>query len=172
MKTSLEYHINNGYFVKVQRLKQALGCFVEYPTNLLKSKQLKSYISCYFIKDNFIEILEQHEDKDSKFTIACPNYAYRTAILVDILANTNKNNLKTSLIYYFDNNGDLLGGQDIVTLLDIQLDKESLVKENKLMNLTPNVVLGEDCSQIAQEYNVLEGYKIVKGIIDNGELKC
>lgn len=166
----INFHIQNGYFIKVQHNKASNGCFVEYPKSLLSSNVINDFISCYFIENNKIKkINEKDKEAGNSKCIDIPNYAARTIIAEDILLQTIKLKLNHNLIVCFDKNGNILKEiNNLVDVLDKLEDSCDKSQELLLLNLLKDTLLGLDCSQQAQQLFLQDGYRIMKKIFDNG----
>lgn len=168
-KEIIEFHIKNGYFIKVQRTKTANGCFVEYPKYILKNYIIEPFIACYLCEDNKIKYYteKEGEDGDNK-EMSVPNYAIRSVIAEDILMQTIYLNLSHELIFCYNKEGNPCENiHDIPQLINPPQDSLDKTKEQALMDILKYVIQGLDYSQQAQELDVYEGYKIIKKVFDN-----
>lgn len=169
-KNILNFHITNGYFIRAQRMKSSNGCFIEYPKSIIINNVIEPFISCYFVNDNKIKVIKELENKEGQSKeIIAPTYAIRSLIAEDIIIETVKLKLNHKLVICHDKSGNLLKDTNsLPQLLDPPNTVEDIEKEQKILDLLAKVILGLDCSLLANELDVYEGYKIIKHVFDNG----
>lgn len=169
-KEIINFHIENGYFIKAQRMKKANGIFVEYPKSILVTGPMEPFISCYFVEDKKIKIMREKEQKEGQSKeIDVPNFAARTLIAEDILLEIIRLKLDHNLLFCFDKAGELLDDyNNLVDLLDNPTSFEDLASEKIFLGMLKDVLLGLDGSIQAEQFYLQDGYKIMKRIFDNG----
>lgn len=160
MNNLLEFHARHGYYIRVQPLKKGSGCFAEFPATLEK----KPFVSAYIVEPHQITVTIDMEGKDFPMqVIPCPIYASRLLISGDIAITAAKMKISEKLICYFN------GSHQPTKLLDtIALTEDEKVKEASLATLINLNVLSDGTIHLAQEYNVVDGYEVVKKMISKG----
>jgi hypothetical protein len=168
----VDFHISNGYFIKAQRMKQANGCFVEYPRSVMVLNTIAPFITCYFVENDKIRVMGEKEGKsDKQIEINVPQYATRTVIIEDILLQIITLKLNHELLFCFSKDGELMPDINTPThLLNSPITEDDKEKEKTLLNMLKDVLMGLDCSQQAKDANIYDGYEILKKVFDKGGL--
>jgi hypothetical protein len=159
MNNLLEFHARHGYYIKVQPLKSGSGYFAEFPAT-----EKNPFVSAYIVEPDKITVTIDMEGKDFPMqVISCPVYASRALIHGDIAITSAKIKISEKLICYFDNKN-----KQTNTLDNIKLTEDERAKELLLLKLINTNILNANIDNLAKEYNVVDGYEVIKKMISKG----
>jgi|TARA_R110002051_G_scaffold256077_1_gene315206 hypothetical protein len=165
----------NDYYVRVSSSHDKCCCIAEFPERTAIKPWIDGKTCLYSIEKSGILYfssgfpsikteLDLIEEKN--LHIECPSYARRLVIFNDIFNNTTKIGLSVSFILFCNNDGSEVS--DILTFTDIlnppkteeEKELELVLAEFFYLNLeNPS----EDYSETAEEKNVGQGYRLLKG---------
>jgi hypothetical protein len=164
----------NDYYVRVSSSYDKTSCIAEFPERTAIKPWIDGKTCLYsidqkgiiYFRSGFPSIKTELDLVEEKsLHIECPSYAKRIVIFNDIFSNTAKIGLSIPFILFCDHNGiELSNTCNFTDLLNPPQDEKGAKLELDLAEIfymtleDPN----EDYSHVAKEYNVEQGYQLLK----------
>jgi hypothetical protein len=165
MNPLIDIHRRNGFTINVKPLKDSKsGLFIEFPNTDTFSEK----ISCYFIKKDSIEYMEESVSNDgAKKTVSVSSDWIIPSIFIDIIRHASVLGIPYDLILYYDSDGKISEDGIKPCIMDI-LPELNIDLENcmKIIYLIPKIIAGQQCPDPSVE----EGYVFLQKIWFKGGL--
>jgi hypothetical protein len=167
MEELIELHYKNDYYIRVQRVIGIDGASVTYPKNMFRNTDENTYI--YKSIDDYLIVYKGSLNNKPLCQLKAPNYTHRVLLLEDIFLKSVDNELDADLIFCFDDEGTLIEGDKplIRVIPNLCLDEER-EKEKLLLTLFYELVLQQDGTEKAIKLEIVDGYRIISNILENG----
>jgi hypothetical protein len=158
-----EFLSKNDYVVKISYVN-GKECRAEFPINKLKGGTKRTVASYKAAKNSYTITIG-----DTSVNAKCPNYAIRLAIYAHIVEGCKAIGYPNSLIEFYDGEGNpRKEGESLLLFLDEPKSKEEQDKEKVLVTIVEHAYklnFNEKFEAIAKQYNVEDGYYVVKQIL-------
>lgn len=168
MTALLKLHMDHSYYIKAQKLLQLNAVTMIYPSSVIFNEKSKEEIYIYHSVNDCLIVYEDDVNGEPLCQLKSPNYIHRILLLEDVYLKCLINGLNTELIACVDEIGNKVEGkQPLLKLMNAPELEEDKQKEKNLSALFFELVLGQDGLCKADEFNVVDGYRIISNVLEN-----